>query len=313
MIEGIHHVTATAGDPNDNLNFYTQTLGLRLVKKTVNFDDPGAYHLYFGDTTGQPGTILTFFPWPQAHPGQPGRGQVTAAALAVPHNTVEHWVKRLREKNVNFWGPDERFGAFTLGLEDPDGLHVELIEQSGPTTTTPWTGRDIPLTQAARGFHSVTLTVGDYEPTADLLTDVLDYHYVSQEGDRHRLATPGEGPGSVIDIRNRPGEPAGRPGKGTVHHVAFRVPTAEAQKTVRQQLVSRGLSVTPIKDRKYFKSIYFHGPSGILYEIATSGPGFLIDEDQDNLGSELQLPKDLENRRQEIENRLPRLGRATGE
>lgn len=307
MIDGIHHVTATAGDPNENLKFYTQTLGLRLVKRTVNFDDPGTYHLYYGDTTGQPGTVLTFFPWPQARRGRPGDGQVTAVAFAVPHNTLEHWVEQLRAEDVNIWGPDERFGAFTLGLEDPDGLHIELIEEPGPTTTTPWTDGRVPVNRAVRGFHSVTLTVGDYEPTASLLTDVLDYHYVSQEGPRHRLTTPGEGTANIIDIRERPNEPEGRPGKGTVHHVAFRVPDAEAQQSIRAQLESRGLPVTPVKDRKYFQSIYFHGPSGILYEVATTGPGFLIDEDQAELGSRLQLPDRLESRRQEIEDRLPRL------
>lgn len=307
MIEGIHHVTATAGDPAANLAFYTRTLGLRLVKKTVNFDDPSTYHLYYGDTTGQPGTTLTFFPWPQIRRGRRGRGQVTAVAYAVPHNTLEHWAEQFRDEGINIWGPDERFGAFTLGLEDPDGLQVELIEESGLTAASPWGSGSVPKNRAPRGFHSVTLTVGDYEPTAALLTDIFDYQFVSQEGDRYRLTTASEGPGTIIDIRHRPDVQHGRPGKGTIHHVAFRVPDREAQMTVREQLIDHGLQVTPVKDRHYFQSIYFHEPGGILFEIATDGPGFLIDEDEDELGTRLQLPDQLEHRRREIEKQLPPL------
>jgi glyoxalase family protein len=293
---GIHHITAIAGDPQLNVDFYTETLGLRLVKRTVNFDDPGSYHFYFGDDIGSPGTIITFFPWPGARRGTRGSGQVATVSFAIPHNSIAFWKERLRANHVVAEEISDRFGNNALRFLDPDGLMLELI---GPSRTGGFPQEDRIL-----GFAAPTLEVRHLDHTEKLLTEVLGFEFVGEEGKRRRLRGSGSNASAEIDLVSSDAG-LGQIAVGSVHHIAFRAANDDEQLRVREELVARGLSVTPVIDRQYFHSIYFREPNGILFEIATDGPGFLIDESASELGESLKLPPMYESARSEIERALP--------
>jgi glyoxalase family protein len=306
-ISGIHHITAIAGDPQRNLDFYTSVLGLRLVKLTVNFDDPGTYHFYFGNQGGGPGSILTFFPWPTAPRGSVGNGQVAASAFAVSPASIDYWMSRLAEHHASPEQADPRFGDPVVRFVDPDGLPLEIIGTVAADSTKAWSGGPVPVEHAACGFHSATLAEEGYEKTAALL-EVMGFQLVGNEGSRYRYKASGE-PASIIDVLCAPDGRQGRMGVGTVHHIAFRTPDDEQQGQWREDLVQRGFNVSPIMDRIYFHSIYLREPGGVLFEIATDPPGFALDESPDQLGTRLMLPPWLETHRSQLEPRLPRLTR----
>lgn len=303
---GLHHVTAISGAAQTNLDFYTRVLGLRLVKRTVNFDDPGTYHLYFGDGEGRPGSLLTFFPWAHAAPGKTGAGMVAATAFSVSEGALDYWIERLDEKDVAFQGPEQRFQDQVLRFEDPDGLSLEMIAHAGGGARSGWQDGPVPAGYTVRSFHSVTLNVRDFGPTAQLLKGPFGYEERGEEEGRLRLEAPKECPGCIIDLV-RPTSPEGRMGKGVVHHVAFRARDDEEQQRWRERIIELGFSVTDVRDRQYFRSIYFREPGGVLFEVATDEPGMLIDEEADSLGTTLRLPEWLEPRRDEIEQQLPPL------
>jgi glyoxalase family protein len=305
QIAGIHHVTAIAGEPQQNLEFYRGVLGLRLVKLTVNYDDPGTYHLYFGDGEGNPGTILTFFPWPGAPRGRRGMGQATTVSFSIPEGAMGYWVERLRAANVAVEGPRKRFGQETVWFGDPDGLPLALV--AGSDSRTGWTGGAVDGECAIRGLHSVTLSEAGYERTAALLTGTLGFRPKGEDGNRARWETGAGGPGAAVDIESVPAEGPGRVAAGTIHHVAFRAATYDEQTAWRSELADAGLNVTPVIDRKYFRSIYFREPGGVLFEIATDPPGFAVDETVPELGTRLVLPRWLEPEREALEKRLPPL------
>ena len=292
---GLHHVTAISGPAHENLAFYTGQLGQRLVKQTVNFDDPGTWHLYYGDAQGSPGTILTFFPFAHAGPGREGPGQALAFAYNVPRGAFDGWVDRL---GAGRGAVSERFGARVLTLHDPHGQRLELVEGPGQG-------------DALAGFHSVTLWVDDPGATARVLTEVLGHTAVGDEADgdtgrRWRFAAAGDGPGRFVDVLQRPGV-AGRQGAGTIHHVAFRAADDAHQDDIRTRVAAAGFRVTPRIDRQYFNAIYFREPGGVLFEVATDPPGFAVDEDPAALGTALKLPPQYEPRRAEITAALPPL------
>ena len=305
---GLHHVTAIAADAKRNHDFYTRVLGLRFVKKTVNFDDPGTYHLYYGNYAATPGTILTFFPWGGLPRGRPGAGQASATAFSIPAGSLDFWRDRLRRFGLAVSETRPRFGEPVATFADPDGLVLDLVETAaGSDPRTPAPHPEIPLAHGIRGFHTVTLAVADAGPTEELLTRIMGYRLVAREGHRARY-TVGDGrPGAHVDLLADPALPAGRNGAGTVHHVAFRTPDDAAQQAARQELVTGGYDVSPVMDRNYFHSIYYREPGGILFEIATDPPGFTIDESVEKLGRHLQLPSWHEPRRAAIEAKLPRL------
>lgn len=307
QILGIHHITAIAGDPQTNLDFYAGVLGLRLVKITVNFDDPGTYHLYYGDGAGHPGTILTFFPWPGARRGRHGYSQVTATAFAVPGGALPYWTDRLREHGVPLRASFERFGEQVLSFADPDGLSIELISAEATNPERTWLGAPVPAEYAIRGFHSATLTEEGYQKTADLLTETMGFQLLSEHGNRFRYAAGSGEAGTRIDVLCAPEEPPGRVAVGTVHHIAFRTPDDEQQREWLTQLAGLGYNTSPVMDRQYFHSVYFREPGNILFEIATDPPGFAIDETPEALGSKLKLPPWLESSRADIEAILPPL------
>lgn len=304
QIEGIHHVTALASDPQANVDFYTGILGLRLVKKTVNFDDPGTYHLYYGDETGNPGTIMTFFPWPLARRGTRGAGQATVTSFSVPQGSLGYWTERLESHGVLFNPPGERFEEEVVTLFDRDGLQLELVARAGDPRA-PWEGGPVPAEHAVRGFEGTTLTEWNPEITSELLTGTLEFRSIAQAGDRFRFEVGAGGPGTRVDVVAAPAAERGRISAGTVHHVAWRVSNEAEQEAWRQTIAGAGLYVTPILDRQYFRSIYFREPGGVLFEIATDPPGFTWDEPVEALGSGLKLPPWLEPERQRIESALP--------
>lgn len=306
-IAGIHHVTAIATDPQVNADFYTGVLGLRLVKRTVNFDDPGTYHLYFGDEAGRPGTILTFFPWPLARRGRRGTGQATVTAFSVPPGSLGWWQERLTAHGIVSDDPSSRFDEEAIRLLDPDGLELELVAHEEAEAVAPWAGSPVPAEHAVRGFHSVTLAEQGYESTAELLTGGMGLAHAGETGNRFRFRAAGTGTGTVVDVLCSPDMPPGQVAAGTVHHVAFRVDDDAAQERWRQHLAGRGLNVTPILDRQYFQSVYFREPGGVLFELATDPPGFTLDEPLDALGEALKLPPWLEPHRSRIEDVLPPL------
>lgn len=301
VLAGFHHLTAIVGDPQQNVDFYTRVLGQRLVKQTVNFDDPGTYHLYYGDETGMPGTILTFFPWPGAPQGRRGTGQIVDISLAISETALDYWVARLIQHGVSITGPTTRFNEQVISFLDPHGLSLELVAQSGAALRNGWQQGPIPAEYAIRGFSSITLAEGQQEPTAGMLTDVLGFRLKQQEGSRSRYEVGAGGPGAQVDVLHQPGQPRGRIAVGTVHHVAWRTEDDEHQLAWRDHLLARGHHVTPVQDRQYFHSIYFHEPGGVLFEIATDPPGFSLDEPVAELGAHLKLPSWLEPRRRELE------------
>ncbi|MGH9120231.1 MAG: ring-cleaving dioxygenase [Acidimicrobiales bacterium] len=306
---GIHHVTAIATDPQRNVDFYLQALGLRLLKQTVNFDAPEVYHLYYGDEAGTPGTILTFFPWPGSPPGRRGAGQATSTSFSVPEASLGWWQDRLTGLGVEVGRVETRGGEAALSLRDPDGLAVELIAHPEADPRPPWEKGPIPPDHAIRGLHSVVLTESGFDDTAALLTGTLGFDLVDEDatGTRYRFAVAEGGPGAVVDVVCSPESGPGLVAAGTVHHVAWRTPDDDAQVSWRNDLVGKGLNVTPVIDRQYFHSIYFREPGGVLFEIATDPPGFTIDEPLLELGRRLRLPPWLEPRREAIEAMLPPL------
>ncbi|RYG54117.1 MAG: ring-cleaving dioxygenase [Chitinophagaceae bacterium] len=304
-ISGLHHITAIAGSAQSNLDFYTKVLGQRLVKKTVNFDDPGTYHFYYGDEAGTPGTLLTFFPWESIRGGFPGTGMATSFGYAVPKGSLGFWKDRLQQYSVKHEGLKEKFGEKYLAFEDPDGLKIEFIEPTKEDGRKPWETGEIDNKVATRGFHVVTLTLRKVEATAKILTEVLGYQQVKQEGNLYRFQTDAVNNAAIIDILETPTGPAGIGGGGTNHHIAFRVKDDNILMQYREKVLERGLSITPKIDRDYFFSLYFREPGGVLFEIATDNPGFTRDESLDELGKNLKLPSQYEGMRSEIEKILP--------
>jgi glyoxalase family protein len=306
-ILGIHHITALARDPQRNVDFYTEALGLRLVKRTVNFDDPGTYHLYYGDELGRPGTIMTFFPWPGSFQGYRGAGQATVTSFRVPNGALGYWRDRLTGLEVKYDEPSARFEREVLVFYDPDGLKLELVADDGGEDFRPWSGAPVPSEYAIRGFAGLTLTESDLRSTARFLSDVMRFGLTGEEDNRLRFAA-GSGDGAAaVEVEERRGGSPGRIAAGTVHHVAWRVADDGAQSEWQESLSTAGVRVTPVRDRQYFRSIYFHEPSGVLFEIATDPPGFTLDEAREELGGSLRLPPWLESSRADIEQVLPPL------
>ena len=305
-ITGLHHVTAIASDPQRTLDFYVGLLGLRFVKRTVNFDDPASYHFYFGDARGTPGTILTFFAWPGARRGIRGTGQIEAPAFAIPPDSVSYWLDRFKEHHVPAEKTLARFGEEVLRFADPDGLMIELIASISNAGFEPWADSTVPVEHSLRGFHGVSIALEGYEQTAKLLTETFGYRLVEQLNNRFRLAAPSEaGAGRIVDLLCRPDGSPGRVAAGSVHHIAFRARDDAEQLVWRERLVDLGYNVTPVIDRTYFHSIYFRESGGVLFEIATDPPGFTLDESFDELGNQLRLPPWLEPTRSQVEEVLP--------
>jgi glyoxalase family protein len=303
-LRGIHHITAIASDPQRNVDFYTQILGLRLAKRTVNFDDPSTYHFYFGDRTGRPGSTITFFAWPGARRGIRGTGQVISASFAIPATSIEYWKARLAEHRVFCEEIPSRFNAPGLRLTDTDGLLLELIESAQLDDVDLKYESEVPQKFAIHGFHAPTLEVQQTGPTEELLK-TLGFELVGEEESRRRLSVNSKSTSAQVDLVERPEGQFGVNSAGTVHHIAFRCANEKEQSRWRKELVDLGLHVTPVIDRFYFHSIYFREPGGILFEIATEGPGFTVDEPVKQLGESLKLPPQYEQHRAEIEHALP--------
>lgn len=315
-ISGIHHVTAVTADAQKNVGFYCGVLGLRLVKLTVNFDDPRSHHLYYGDELGRPGTIMTFFAWPGVPRGRIGPPQVSSTAFAVPEGSLDFWLSHLMGQGVEVAPPEERLGQRVLRFHDPDGMSIEITSVHKPAGK-PWASGVVPPEHAIHGFDHVTISEEGYERTADILTTLMGFAAQGSEGNRFRYRTgaSGDGVASTVDLLCVPGARHGLMGAGAVHHVAFRTPDGAEQRDWRERVAQAGLNVSPIMDRKYFQSIYYREPGGVLFEIATDGPGFTADEPSHALGSALMLPASLEGQRVEIETHLPglQLPRRVGE
>jgi glyoxalase family protein len=307
-ILGIHHITAIAGGAKRNFNFYSKILGLRFIKKTVNFDDPGTYHFYFGDEKGNAGTILTFFPFGEGiQQGRKGSGMATEIGYSVPEGSLEFWIKRFERHNVIYNKPAVKFGEKYLTFLDPDGLKLELIESKTTDDRKAWETEDIKIDVATKGFHNITLTLNNIKATAAILTDVFGYKLIDQEKNRYRFATPAVENAAIVDLVELPNERGGHVANGSVHHVAFRVKNDEILMHFREVIDTLGLGVTTQIDRHYFHSLYFREPGGVLFEIATENPGFTIDETLENLGTALKLPPKYETSREEIESILVKI------
>lgn len=306
-ITGIHHVSAITSDAQRNIDFYTEALGLRLVKLTVNFDDPQSYHFYYGDGVGHPGTLITFFALPGVPRGRRGTGQVTVTSFAIPQASLDYWIERLRQHAVSFTGPTSRFDESVLSLQDPDGLALELVAHAHAVLRPGWKEGSVPAEHAIRGLHAVNLLEEGYEQTARLLTETLGFRLLGQENEVFLYEVGEGGSGAYAYVRTAPQLRRGLVAAGTVHHVAWRTPTDEQQQAWHDVLTALSLNVTPVLDRKYFHSIYFREPGGILFEIATDPPGFTVDEPIEQMGTHLELPAWLEPQRKEIEQALPAL------
>ncbi|MFT2007989.1 ring-cleaving dioxygenase [Pontibacter sp. 13R65] len=306
-ILGLHHITAIAGKAKQNLDFYTKVMGLRLLKKTVNFDDPGTYHLYYGDEVGSAGTILTFFPYEGAQLGTAGPGMATHISYAVPEGSLEFWKQRFEDFRINHGEVSEKFGEQYLPFTDPDGLQLELVVPKNGDSRKPWVTEEISETVATRGFHAVTLTLRNIKATATILTDIFGYKLVEQNGNHYRYITDAVENAAIIDLIEAPGATRGEGGAGTNHHIAFRVKNEEVLMEFRKKVAASGFNITEKIDRNYFYSLYFREPGGVLFEIATDNPGFGIDEPFDQLGSSLLLPPQYEASRSRIEAVLPKL------
>ena len=305
-INGIHHVTAIAGDPQQNVDFYTGVLGLRLVKITINYDDPGSYHFYYGDEAGTPGSILTFFAWPGGYRGRRGTSQATVTAFSVPVGRLDYWRARFDQYQVRYEQTAARWNEEVLAFYDPDGLQLELVARSESGDGAAWEGGPIPVEFATRGFHSVTLSIKDAARTAGLLTETMGFRLLQQEGERARYAVGGSnGAARIVDVLEQPSVPQGGVGVGSIHHVAWRTPDDAQQAAWHAELARQRYAVSPVMDRQYFHSIYFREPGGVLFEIATDLPGFTADETLAELGTGLRLPDWLEPQRIEIQRRLP--------
>lgn len=302
---GIHHLTGITGDAQKNIDFYTGVLGLRMVKLTVNFDDPSAYHLYYGNALGEPGTIATFFHWPRMQERRVGAGEITSIGFSIPKDATDYWESHLKEHSAPY---DVRttFGETHIIFRDPDGLQVELIADTALPATKPWT-HSVPEIHAIRSFHSVTLCEDGSERTRIFLENTFGYKRVAQEGTLFKYSTDGDAAGRHLYVRIAPDLPRGMMGSGTVHHVAFRARDDADEESIRTELLSVGMDATPVIDRNYFHSVYFREPGGILFEIATDAPGFTIDEIAAQLGSSLVLPAQYEPYRAQIEASLPKV------
>jgi glyoxalase family protein len=300
-ILGIHHVTAITADAQKNIDFYTGVLGQRLVKITVNFDDPSSYHLYYGDDTGSPGSIMTFFAWPGAFEGRKGPPQVTVIAYAAPRGSQAHWQERLAKAAIKTDAIVQRFGDDVIGFADPDGMRLEIVFSEAADGAT------------LSGFHGATISEEGYERTARLLTETMGFQGIGEEQNRYRFATPNSprsttarsAAGHIVDVICVPGAQHGTMGAGAVHHIAFRTADDAQQVAWRDTLTKIGRNVSPVMDRKYFHSIYFREPGGVLFEIATDSPGFAVDEPAEHLGEKLTLPAWFEEHREQINRALP--------
>jgi glyoxalase family protein len=306
-VHGIHHVTCIAGDPQENLDFYAGLLGMRLVKRSVNQDDPGTYHLFYADRVGNPGTDFTFFPWPQMEPGRLGIGLTTETSFAVPPGSLIYWQERLVKYGVEYGPYESRFGETTLTVKDPHGLQLALVETSDDRQFVPWEDSPVPTEYQLRGMHSVRLWERKLAHTEAILTQRMGFAFLGTENGWHRYSVERGGSGKLIEIKELPEERRGQWGTGSVHHVAWRVKDSEEQMALREGIANAGLRPTPQIDRFWFKSVYFKEPGGVLFELATDGPGFDRDEDMEHLGEQLILPPWLETERREIEAALPSL------
>lgn len=305
LIPGLHHLTAIATDAQANIDFYAGLLGLRLVKKTVNFDDPSAYHLYYGDGSGTPGSIITFFYWPRARHGQIGSGQPTAITFSAPPESLEFWQERLRRHDVSS-ERRTRFGEVVISFADPDGIPIEIVGVEGDNRRG-WNAPGIPAEHALRGMHTAELTVREGAPTEELLTSLMGFAFVRRDGNRTRFEAGPGGSGRFVDVIVDVNAPRGTSGAGTIHHIAFRVATDDAEVEMQERLTRAGHHVSDVRNRDYFRSIYYREPGGILFEIATDVPGFAVDEPTESLGTALKLPRQFEPARQQIEAQLPPL------
>jgi len=306
-IKGIHHITAIAGDAKRNYDFYTRILGLRLIKKTVNFDDPETYHLYYGDKMGTPGTILTFFPNEGIPAGRPGTRQATAIGYSIDESGFDFWKQRFDNNGVNYLDVAEKFNEQYLTVFDPDGLRLELIGSSKEDIRQPWTSKEVSGNNALKGFYNITLTLNDLAPTADILTKVFAYQLVEQKDNLFRFITNSVTNAAIVDILVSKSEIPGHVSMGSVHHVAFRVKDENILMQFRDTIIGLGLHVTEKIDRNYFYSIYFREPGGVLFELATENPGFMVDEPIETLGEKLMLPEQYEQLRETLEITLPKL------
>ena len=306
-VHGIHHVTCIAGDAQENMDFYVALLGMRLVKRSVNQDDPGTYHLFYADRVGNPGTDLTFFPWPNMEPGRLGIGLTVEVTFAIPPGSLTYWQERLKRYSVAHGDPETRFGETTLAFKDVHGLQLALVETSDERQFEPWENSPVPLEHQLRGMHSVRLWERKLDHTEKILTQRMGFVLLGEEDGWHRYGVEGGGSGKLIEIKELPEEPRGQWGTGAVHHVAWRVKDSEEQMAVREGIANAGLRPTSQIDRFWFKSVYYKEPGGVLFELATDGPGFDRDEDMEHLGEQLILPPWLETQRKEIEAGLPRL------
>ena len=304
---GIHHVTVLASDPQQNVDFYAGFLGLRLVKQTVNFDAPDIYHLYYGDETGRPGTILTFFPFPDAVRGRRGSGEISAVAFSIPPGSLGFWSARLSRQGIAVSGPASRFGEQVLSFEDPDGMVVELVEDPAVARLAGWAGGPVQAAHAIRQFHGVTMLHGSLAPSESFLSEGMEFAVSGSEGTRRRFLAGTGTDQARVDVVVDPAAPAARQSAGSVHHIAWRVKDDAEQLDWRPRLRRVGTTPTQVMDRRYFHSIYFREPGGVLFEIATDPPGFLVDESVSTLGTSLKLPPWLEPQRELIQRGLPAL------
>jgi glyoxalase family protein len=304
---GIHHITAIAGEPKRHVAFYRDSLGLRLVKRTVNFDDPTTWHLYYGDETGSPGTALTFFVWDQLPNGRHGAGEPQEIAFAVPDSSLDFWRKRLTAKAIAYKDAPARFGEQVIAFDDPDGHKLEIVGTREAAAVPGRSNGDVPPEHAIRGFHGITLEVSNPEKTGRVLHEVFGFEPAGSEGGRHRYRSGNAPIGSVVDLRVTPGAVRATQGTGTVHHVAFRAADDSQEMDFRKRAIEAGLRPTDQISRHYFRSVYFREPNGILFEIATDDPGFTVDEPKQSLGEHIKLPPWYEQHRKQIEAALPRL------
>jgi glyoxalase family protein len=309
-VHGLHHVTVIAGDPQENVDFYTGVLGMRLVKKSVNQDAPDTYHLFYADGVGSPGTDLTFFPWPDLPKARPRVGQIVEVPLAVPPGSLAYWQERLADNDVQTQEIETRFGEHTLPFEDPHGLRLALVETDDDREFVPWDHSPVPAEHQVRGLHAVRMWQHELGPTETLLTDVMGFEKIDEENGWHRYGVEGGGSGTlaevkVVDQHPRTSNRVG--GTGAVHHAAWRMHDSDEELALRERIKQVGLRPSPQIDRFWFKSVYFREPGGVLFELATDGPGFTVDEDPEDLGTSLVLPPKMEDQRDEIEANLPPL------